>query len=362
MEKKYAALLVDYCLDLKESERLFIRTTFLAEPLVREIYKYGVSKGVCVETDFIFRGRNKDLITHGSDTALSIASPFSELAFREFDAFLYIRAPCNLRGDADLPTDKLKLRQAASKATSQMYSRRTADGSMRRSLCQYPTLASAQEAGMSLEEYQDFVYSACHLDKTDPIAEWLKVRKFQQGIVDHLNKADHVHYKGPGTDLRFRVKDRIWINSDGRTNMPSGEVFTAPIEDSVEGVVHFTYPSIYMGHEVEGITLWVEKGLIVKWEAKRGQKILDKVMDIEGTRRFGEAAIGCNSNINKFTKNILFDEKIGGTVHLAVGQSYLQNGGKNNSPIHWDMIADMKNGGEIYTDGQKIYKNGEFLI
>jgi aminopeptidase len=157
------------------------------------------------------------------------------------------------------------------------------------------------------------------------------------------------------------VKDRIWINSDGRANMPSGEVFTAPVEDSVEGTVHFDYPSVYSGHDVKGITLKVKGGQIVEWDAEVGRSILDQVFAIDGARFFGEVAIGTNYRIQQPTRNILFDEKIGGTIHMAVGQSYLQSGGKNKSAIHWDMIANMKDGGEIWADDKLIYRDGLFL-
>ncbi|MEZ4909046.1 MAG: aminopeptidase [Saprospiraceae bacterium] len=154
----------------------------------------------------------------------------------------------------------------------------------------------------------------------------------------------------------------MWINSDGKTNMPSGEVYTSPVENSVEGKIFFSYPAIYGGMEVEGVTLWVKDGEIYKWDALKGKKYLDSVFELDGARRFGEAAIGTNEMINKITKNILFDEKMGGAIHMAIGQSYIQAGGKNESPIHWDMITDMQNGGEIYADNDLIYRDGKFLF
>ncbi|HKK79937.1 MAG TPA: aminopeptidase, partial [Phaeodactylibacter sp.] len=196
----------------------------------------------------------------------------------------------------------------------------------------------------------------------DPMQSWLAVREKQQQIVDLLDSRQEVRYVGKGTDISFRTDGRKWINSDGRTNMPSGEVYTSPVEDSVNGVIHFSYPGIYMGREVEGVTLQVKDGYIEKWEAERGKDFLDELFQIEGTRRFGEAAIGTNYNINQMTKNILFDEKIGGTVHMAIGQSYLQAGGKNQSTVHWDMITDMTKEGEIHADGEKIYEKGRFLF
>ena len=193
------------------------------------------------------------------------------------------------------------------------------------------------------------------------MASWLEVRRKQQKLVDFLNQGSEVSYKNNKTDISFSTAGRTWINSDGRTNMPSGEVFTGPIEDSVNGVVHFDYPSIYMNQPVQGITLEVEAGEVTSWTAEVGQEVLDEVFKIEGARRFGEVAIGTNYNIQIPTKNILFDEKIGGTIHMAVGQSYKQTGGLNNSPIHWDMIADMKKDSEIMVDGEVIYKDGYFL-
>ena len=178
-----------------------------------------------------------------------------------------------------------------------------------------------------------------------------------------MNKKENVRYVGDGIDIRFSTKGRTWINSDGQTNMPSGEVYTSPVEDSVNGTIHFNYPIVIAGSMVEGVTLWVENGRVERWEAKQGKALLDDAFqNVAGARHFGEAAIGTNYKIDRFTKNILFDEKIGGTVHMAIGQSYLQTGGKNQSAIHWDMIADMKNGGMIFADGEKIYEGGRFLL
>ncbi|HEY1406796.1 MAG TPA: aminopeptidase, partial [Spirochaetota bacterium] len=159
----------------------------------------------------------------------------------------------------------------------------------------------------------------------------------------------------------FSVAGRTWRNSDGKRNMPSGEIFTSPVEDSVNGVIRFSFPGVYMGEEVEGVTLHVKDGFIEKWSADKGGKLLDEVFKIEGSRRFGEVAIGTNDSINRFTRNILFDEKIGGTIHMAVGASYPETGGKNESAVHWDLINDMRSGGKIFADGACIYENGVFI-
>ena len=360
-DQKYANLLLDYCLEIKKGQKLYIKSTMLAEPLIRELYRGAMSRGAHVVVDMSFSGQNKIFMEHADEDQLNFITPNNEVAMHQYDAFLFIKAPFNLREDQGIDAEKRKLRSAALKSVNQAYFNRTASGELVRSLCQYPTQASAQEAGMSLDEYREFVFKACNLDKPDPKKAWLEVREKQQSIVDHLNTVDKVRYVGNGTDISFSVKGRTWINSDGRSNMPSGEVFTGPIEDSVNGEVYFNYPSIYMGTEVQGIKLEVKDGEVIKWSAEKGNEILDQVFNTEGARRFGEVAIGTNYSIQRATKNILFDEKIGGTIHMAVGQSYKQSGGLNESPIHWDMITEMKNGGQIYTDGKLIYENGVFL-
>jgi len=362
MLKNYADLLVHYCLEIKPSDKLFIRTTTLAEPLVREVFRSAVSAGALVEVDFQFREQGRIFLTEANEDQLTYVSPFFKQAMETFDAYLYIRAPFNLRETQNVDSQQSKIRQEAFREVNKIYFERTATQEMRRSLCQYPTQANAQEAGMSLEEYEQFVFNACKLYDKNPVESWLEVRKKQQRIVDFLDEREKIQYKGDGIDITFSTQGRKWINSDGRTNMPSGEVYTSPVEDSVNGVIHFSYPAVYMGHELEGVTLWVKDGYVKRWEARRGKDFLDYIFTLEGARRFGEAAIGTNYGIDRFTKNILFDEKMGGTVHMAIGQSYLQAGGKNESAIHWDMITDMRDGGEVFADGEKIYENGQFVI
>lgn len=362
MIRKYAKLLVEYCLELREGDRVLIQTTLLAEPLVREVFRLATRAGAIVVTDLEWREQHRIFYQEARQHQLEWLSPLQETAFRDFEAYLAIRAPFNLRENQNIDPEKRKIRSDAHHEINQIYSQRTASRELRRCLCQFPTQAAAQEAGMSLEEYETFVYGACKLYDPDPVASWLEVRKTQQYLVDYLNQADQIQFQHKDTDLTLRVKDRIWMNSDGQTNMPSGEVYTAPIEDSVNGIIHFDYPSIFRGHPVEGITLEVRQGKIVHWKARSGQTLLDEIFALDGARTFGEVAIGTNYDIRIPTRNILFDEKIGGTIHMAVGQAYYQTGGKNHSSIHWDMIADMKDGGEIWADGHKIYENGYFLI
>jgi aminopeptidase len=359
--EKYADLLTRYCLDIQSGDALYISTTILAEPLVKEVYGKCIQLGAKVHINFDFSEKHKIFMDNANDEQLSEVDDIKLKIMSEYDAFLAIRAPYNLRENNNVSPEKSKKWSEANAEINKIYFSRTADGSLKRSLCQFPTQASAQEAGMSLEEYKNFVFNACNLFEEDPVASWLNVRKNQQRIVDYLNSSESIVYKNDKTEISFNVKGRTWINSDGRTNMPSGEVFTGPIEDSVNGIVHFDYPSIYRGKEAKNITLQVENGEIINWKAEVGQDLLDEIMDIEGARFFGEVAIGTNYSIKQATKNILFDEKIGGTIHMAIGQSYIQTGGKNKSTIHWDMIADMKQG-SIIADDQVIYKNGKFII
>lgn len=360
-EARYAQLLVDYCVELTPGDKLYVDSTTLAVPLVKEIHRIALQRGAHVEVSLAWDGMDRTFLAEANDDQLKYISAQKREAFETFDAYLAIRAPFNLRDMQDASPTKKKKRGAATKALNDTYFRRTGTRELRRNLCQYPTQAAAQNAGMSLDEYRAFIFEATKLNEPDPKQAWLDVRRKQQAVTDRLNQAKQMHYLGEHIDLTFSVDGRTWINSDGQTNMPSGEVYTSPVEDSVNGHIRFDYPAVYQGHEVEDVTLFVERGEVVKWEAKRGKDFLDHIFSLPGTRRFGEAAIGTNYSIDRFTRNILFDEKIGGTVHLAIGQSYEQAGGKNKSSVHWDMIAGMRAGGEIKADGETIYRNGHFI-
>lgn len=363
MYQKYAHLLVNYCLEVKKGERLAVRSTYLAEPLLQAISEAVYKAGGQVEFLVSFQEQDSIYYEFAEDKQLDYFSPFVSYALENFECYLFIQSPFNLNSLQG--ADKIKVARAkkARQPTMNIYSKRTATRDLKRSLCVFPCNALAQMAGMSLSNYQDFVFKACKLDAEDPIAEWIKVRKQQQAIVDHLNQSNQVKYRNNlGTDISFSTKGRTWINSDGQTNMPSGEVYTSPVENSVNGVVHFNMPSIYMSQEVRDVTLEVKDGEVIRWNAQSGQQVLDEVFALPGAKVFGEAAIGTNYSIKTITKNTLFDEKMGGTVHMALGQSYLQTGGKNQSPVHWDLITEMRDGGEIWTDDELIYKNGEFLI
>jgi aminopeptidase len=241
--------------------------------------------------------------------------------------------------------------------------RRSAAGELRWVIAPYPTNAFAQDADMSLRDYADFLYRACMPDLDDPIGYWRKVEAEQERVIEWLKGKENVHVTGPETDLRLSVAGRKFINCSGKVNVPDGEVFTGPVEDSAEGYVYFSYPAIESGREVTGVRLWFEKGRVVKATAEKNEEFLLKTLDTDaGSRYLGEFAIGTNEGITQFSREILFDEKIGGSFHMALGAGYPETGSKNESAIHWDMVCDLRQGGEIEVDGELLYKNGKFVI
>ncbi|MFT7119851.1 MAG: aminopeptidase [Neolewinella sp.] len=355
----YAHLLVNYCVNLQPGERLFVNSTTQAAPLIREIQREVLKAGGHFEFSLTIEGQGVVMAEHGNEEQYRYVPTLYREALENFEAYINIRAPFSLRNDP--PAENLQeARRKAIKPILKTYFERTADLRLKRSVCVYPCPALAEEAGMGLEEYTDFVMKATKVDQPDPRAAWIDVRHRQQAVVDHLNNCTTFRYVNDRSDITFTTNGRTWINSDGQTNMPSGEVYTSPEEDAVNGHIYFDYPAIRNGKVVQGVTLKVKDGEIYEWSADQGQEVLDETFEIPGTRRFGEAAVGTNYTIDRFSKNILFDEKIGGTVHMAIGQSYAQAGGKNESTVHWDMIADMKKGGIIYADGEEIYRDGRF--
>jgi aminopeptidase len=257
---------------------------------------------------------------------------------------------------------KIRTHRAATSEIQQIIHKREAEGKYRWTGLPYPAEAEAQEAAMALPEYEDFVYGSCLVDRNDPVAEWKKVRERQDKICRFLNRASEIHMLGEDTDLSFSVRGRKWVNCSGEKNMPDGEVFSAPVEDSVNGVIRFTFPGIYSSREIEDIELTFKAGKVVKAWAAKGGDLLEQLLKIEGADRLGEVAIGTNYGITRFTKNMLFDEKMGGTIHMALGfNSAPETGGKNMSAVHWDILKDLKKDGEIYADKKLFYKNGKFL-
>jgi aminopeptidase len=241
--------------------------------------------------------------------------------------------------------------------------KRSAAGELRWALTLFPTQAYAAEADMSLAEYEDFFYRACLCDRPDPVEAWRVQSDETRRLADWTNGREEIRLEGPGTDLTLNVSGRTFVAADGRHNMPDGEFFTGPVEDSVNGEVTFSYPAVYGGREVAGVKLRFRDGKVVDASAERNEDFLLKTLDTdEGARRLGELGIGTNYGIDRFTKEILLDEKIGGTIHLAVGMSYPETGGKNSSAVHWDMVCDLRQGGRITVDGVELQSNGRFSV
>lgn len=361
MYNKYAQLLTNYCLEVRPGDRVMLRSSYLAEKLLVELSKEIAKAGGVPVVDIEIQDFDNAWIKEAGLEQLTWVNPMKKYWNENFDCFLYIRAPFDHRDKIEVPIEKRNTHNEAYKEIRQTYMRRTGDRSMRRSLCQFPTTFSASEAGMTLEQYEKFVFDACNLFDENPVESWRAFGRNQQKVVDFLNSKTNMRYVGPNCDLTFSTEGRIWINSDGKTNMPSGEVYTAPVDNSMNGWIKYTLPSLYMGETVNEIELEIKDGYVVKWNSKDNIEFLNKIFDIPGARRFGEAAIGTNYKIQEITRNILFDEKIGGTIHLAIGDAYKQCNGVNESTVHWDMITDMKKG-EIYADDELCYKNGHFIV
>jgi aminopeptidase len=354
--------LAAYSLELRPSDLVTVEGSELAAPLIRSFYAAAVRLGAHPLARVALSGLEEDFLRLASEAQLGHRSPLALAEVEAVDATLRIMAPANTRALTSVDPARVAARQAAARAVSARRMERAARGELRWSLTAYPTQAGAQEAEMSLREYEDFVFGACLLDRPDPVAAWREVHARQQALCDLLATKRTLRVVAEGTDLTLSVAGRRWTNSDGHRNFPSGEVFTGPVEDSAEGQISFSFPAIYMGREVEGVRLHFERGRVVRATATKGEELLLSLLDMDaGARYLGEFAFGTNEGIQRHTRNILFDEKIGGTVHLAVGASYPDTGGKNQSGLHWDMIRDLRGGGEVYADGELIYSAGKFL-
>lgn len=359
---KYAHTLINYSLYVKENEWVVIRGSDLSMPLIKECYreilKAGAHPTVLLNPD----GLTEIMLKEGTEAQLQFHSPIMMEVYSKADKVLTILGDHNLKSLSAIPGERITLQRRASAQITKVYNDRVTRGEMDWTLCLYPTESGAQEANMSLEDYEDFVFQACLIDSNDPIEAWTKIHDDQEKMVSHLNKISNYHIIAPDTDLTLSTANRIWINSDGHHNFPSGEVFTAPVRESVNGKIRFTFPGIYNGQEIEDIQLTFKNGKVIKASAKRGEDLLLSLIKLdEGSAYIGEFAIGTNYGITAFTKNMLFDEKIGGTIHLALGKSYPECGPINDSLLHWDMLCDMKNDGKIYGDGELIYENGIYL-
>ena len=360
--KKLAEVLVHYSLELKPGQQLNLRTTPLGEELALAVYAEAVKVGAHVFPQISLINSEEIFFKYATEEQLEFISPVRKLIVESFDAQLVIGAEYNTRALTGVEPSRIALTRKATAPLSKIFLERAARMELRWCYTEFPTQASAQEADMSLLDYQDFVYNAGLLDVPDPVAAWIKEGKRQWELINWLSGKDRVSIKGEFIDLNLSIRDRKFKEADGKYNFPDGEIFTGPVEDSTNGWVRFSYPAIYDGQEVIDVELWFEDGKVIKEKASKGQELLTSLLNTDpGARFLGEWGIGTNYGIQRFTKNMLFDEKIGGTIHFAVGASYPETGGKNDSGLHWDMLCDMSNS-EITVDGELFYQNGKPVV
>ena len=358
---RLARLTVEYSLGVSKGKLIAISGPSYAEPLLRELIREILLAGGHPYTRVGIPRSDEIFYKYAQEHQLDYLNPLNLYTIDNVDGYIVIYTSDNRKALSNIDP---AIQARATKAQAELYKRfsdRLEQGWY--ALIPYPTPSLAQEAGMGTEEYEDFVYSACLLTKRNPVKEWQKLSAKQTKIKKYLDAKKEIRFVSDDVDFTALISGRKWVNADGHLNMPDGEIFTTPIEDSVEGTIRFSYPGIYMGKEVIDVTLIFEKGKVVKATAEKGQDLLDHILQIdEGAKRLGEIAIGTNPGITQFTKNILFDEKLTGTIHCALGNGFKETGGENESAVHWDLLADMTSGGHIYADGELFYKNGKFLM
>ncbi|MCK5635406.1 MAG: aminopeptidase [Anaerolineales bacterium] len=361
-----AKLLVHYSTKVNKGDKVLIRGFPLepnASPLVMEIIREVLKAGGHPHPLIDLEDIRYYFISEASDAQLLEPNMFIDLASKEMDVDIRLTSSSNLLRLTNTDPGKHKLIRRAYSEIIERVSTRTAAGDLRWVATRYPSQSMAQVAEMSLPEYEDFFYGATYANTQDAIGKWKELGKEQERLVDWLAGKENVHIEGDGVDLKMSVKDRTFINCCGLVNMPDGEIFTGPVEESVEGKVKFSYPCIYVGVEVDGVELEFEKGKVVKASAEKNEEyFLETIASDEGASFVGELGIGTNYEIDTFTRNMLFDEKMGGTIHLALGRGYPESGSKNKSAIHWDLLTDMKDGGKITIDGELFYESGQFKI
>lgn len=366
-----ARTLVNYCVEVNQNDLVGIISQPPATPLVQEILREVLRNGghpyllpykVPLPT-LGYEGMDRIFYEEASDEQLKYQDRFWKNLNQEFDVRIFIQSEYNTRSIKDIDPERISIRRQAYKPIFDTYFERMGTGDLRRVSTLYPTQAYADDAGMSLNEFEDYIYGATFSDCDDPVSEWKRMKAEQSVLIEWLKGKKEIQVRGPHIELDLSVEGRTFINSDGKQNMPSGEIFTGPVENSVNGWVRFTHPCILSGKEVVGVELNFENGRVVGASAEKNQDFLLSMLDTDpGARYLGEFAIGTNKKINRFIKKILYDEKIGGTIHMALGQGYPSTGSQNTSAIHWDMICDMREGGKILVDGELFYESGEFMI
>lgn len=359
---KLAQVLVGYSLALQPGEKFMLQTGMAAHELALAVYQEAMLADAHVVAVSSVPGAEEIFFEHASPEQLDFVNPIRQMVAETFDATLWIGAEENTRTLAGVDPNKQSRAAKANFSVQQTFMQRAARDELKWCYTVYPTNAYAQEADMSLSDYADFVYGAGMLDAEDPIAAWQAEGERQQKLIRWLEGRDQVSLQGSNVDLTFSITDRRFVAANGRRNFPDGEIFTGPVENSAEGWIRFSYPAIFRGQEISDIELQFEKGQVIDARAARNQDLLTAALNTDaGARYLGEWGIGTNYNIQRFTKNMLFDEKIGGTIHLALGNSYPQTGGQNQSALHWDMLCDMSQS-EITVDGELFYKDGKPVV
>jgi aminopeptidase len=355
-------VLIWYSVGVKKDQIVRISAPTIAQPLVIEVYRQVLLAGGNPAVRLVPDEIEEIFLKTATDEQLQFVNPLAKFEVETVDCSIGIWADENTRALTHCDPKRIARSSAARKPIMDAFMRRAAEGALKWTGTQFPCQASAQDAEMSLAEYEDFVFSAGLLDKPDPVVAWKEVSRRQQNLVEFLSgKKDYRVVAGNGTDIRLSLADRRWINCDGHENFPDGEVFTGPVLDSATGTICFSFPAVYHGQEVEGVKLSFKNGKVVDASATKGQDFLYSMLDMDsGSRFLGECAIGTNYNITRYTKNTLFDEKIGGTVHFALGAGYPETGNSNQSGLHWDMVVDLRPGGHIEIDGIKFSENGKF--
>ena len=360
--RRLAEVLVGYSGGVKPGDLTVVEGTMNVEPLLEEIYAAVLRAGghpvvrCAPELDVVRLGE-------GSDEQVEWLTPAEWQDVEQADVWIVVEAPSNTKALTGVDPERQARAQRARVDWRERYLQRALSGELRWVLTAYPTNAAAQDAEMSLTEYEDFIHAAAFLDDGDPVARWRAFADELQRVVEFLSSKEELRFVADGTDLTFAVGgDRTWAAADGHENFPDGEVFTAPLDDSAQGEIMFTFPAVFQGRQVDDVRLRFHEGEVVEATASSGEDFLREMIALdEGARRVGELAFGLNEAVRVFTRNILFDEKIGGTMHLALGAAYPECGGTNRSGLHWDMICDLRSGGEVYADGELVYRDGGFL-
>lgn len=359
---KLAKVLVHYSLQIKPGQLVFLQTTPLANELSLAFYEETVKAGAHIQIFNEVPGADEIFLKNASDEQIDFEMPIRRQLYETFDARMVIEAESNTRALAGVDPERIARQRKARGPLFKLFIDRLAKREMKWCLTVYPTEAMAQDANMSLSDYREFVYGAGMLNEEDPVAYWQAEAARQGRLVDWLAGRQAALLKGENVDLSMSIEGRKFIPCAGDENFPDGEIFTSPVEDSVDGWIRFKYPAIFDGNEVEDIELWFEKGRVVKEKAGKNQELLTGLLNTDpGARYLGEWGIGTNYGITRFTRNMLFDEKIGGTVHLALGLGFPEAGGNNESGLHWDMLCDMADA-EVTIDGELFYKNGKPVL